>query len=115
MVAPTKIAGPRQAIWGMKWHFPLNEEGRIPVMTLNPPPVFPWGCSAVIEVCGLVGFPGGKEQVVPLPYPPFSPNSFNWISFCRFTTFKGKSFCGNPQDEWVQNILKQHKDQADSG
>uniref|UniRef100_A0A493TVS7 Chemokine interleukin-8-like domain-containing protein n=4 Tax=Anas TaxID=8835 RepID=A0A493TVS7_ANAPP len=31
-----------------------------------------------------------------------------------FTTFKGKSFCGNPKDEWVQNILKQHKDQADS-
>ncbi|NWZ21048.1 CCL24 protein, partial [Asarcornis scutulata] len=31
-----------------------------------------------------------------------------------FTTFKGKSFCGNPQEEWVQNILKQHKDQADS-
>ncbi|NXK46787.1 CCL4 protein, partial [Chauna torquata] len=27
-----------------------------------------------------------------------------------FTTVKGKAFCGNLQDKWVQNILNQNKD-----
>ncbi|NXI64254.1 CCL4 protein, partial [Anseranas semipalmata] len=32
-----------------------------------------------------------------------------------FTTVKGKAFCGNPQDKWVQDILKQHMAKAGSG